>query len=233
MSITVIVMAAGKGTRMKSERPKVLHRLAGRSLLQHVLDAAAALGPSQLLIVTGHAAESVEKAARGPNISFVRQEPQLGTGHAVQQTLSLLPDEGTVLVLNGDVPLVRPETAQRLVDACEGKRLALLTVELEDPTGYGRVIRGDAAGRDALEGGRIHAIVEHKDANPMQRKVREVYTGMLAAPAAALKRWVASLDNQNAQQEYYLTDVVALAVLDRVPVVAAHPRSVEIGRAHV
>lgn len=214
MTLTVIVMAAGKGTRMKSSRPKVLHRLAGRSLLQHVLETAAALGAPRVIVVTGHGAEEVEGCAHGPGIAFARQVPQLGTGHAVQQCLPQLPEEGTVLVLNGDVPLIRPETAAALVCACAGERLALLTVALDDPTGYGRVIRAE---------GDVRAIVEHKDATAAEREVREVYTGMMAAPAAWLKRWVAALDNDNAQREYYLTDVVAMAVAAQVPVVAAHP----------
>ena len=220
MTLTVIVMAAGKGTRMKSAQPKVLHRLAGRSLLQHVLDMTASLGAEKIITITGHGAAAVEAAARAPNLVFVRQSPQLGTGHAVLQAAPLLPDEGTVLVLNGDVPLVRAETARRLIEACEGRKLALLTVELADPTGYGRVLRGDAAGRDATEGGRVHGIVEHKDATPAQRLVREVYTGLMAAPASALKRWVAALTDDNAQGEYYLTDVVKLAAAERIQVVA-------------
>ncbi len=228
MELSVVVMAAGKGTRMKSALPKVLHRLAGRSLLQHVLDTSAELHANTVVVVTGHGADAVEAAvlaAQPPaGLRFVRQMPeQLGTGHAVQQAVPELPDEGTVLILNGDVPLIRAATARALVDACDGTRLALLTIELADPSGYGRVVRGDAAGRNANEGGRVHGIVEHKDASFAQREIREVYTGLMAAPAAALKRWLAALKNNNAQKEYYLTDIVAMAVAEHVPVVTAQP----------
>lgn len=225
MTLTVIVMAAGKGTRMKSARPKVLHRLAGRSLLQHVLETVSALQAERVVVITGYGADEVEASVPPtPGLVFVRQEPQLGTGHAVQQALPLVPDEGLVVVLNGDVPLVRPETVRRLIETGGAKRLALLTVEVTDATGYGRVIRGDPAGRDATEGGRVRAIVEHKDATATQRQVREIYTGSLCAPAAALKRWVSALTNQNAQGEYYLTDIVAKAVAERVPVLTARPQ---------
>ncbi|MCC9596394.1 MULTISPECIES: bifunctional UDP-N-acetylglucosamine diphosphorylase/glucosamine-1-phosphate N-acetyltransferase GlmU [unclassified Rubrivivax] len=214
MALNVVVMAAGKGTRMKSARAKVLHRLGGRSLLQHVLDAAAPLGALRTVVVTGHGAEQVEAAAAASGAVFVRQEPQLGTGHAVQQTVPALDDAaGTTLILNGDVPLIRPETAAALAAACGGERLALLTVELADPSGYGRIVR-DAAGA-------VTAIVEHKDASEAQRTIREVYTGMMAAPTALLKRWVMALKDDNAQREYYLTDIVGMAVAEGVAVVAA------------
>jgi len=214
MALNVVVMAAGKGTRMKSARAKVLHRLGGRSLLQHVLDAAAPLGAMRTVVVTGHGAEQVEAAAAASGAVFVRQEPQLGTGHAVQQTVPALDDAaGTTLILNGDVPLIRPETAAALAAACGGERLALLTVELADPSGYGRIVR-DASGA-------VTAIVEHKDASEAQRTIREVYTGMMAAPTALLKRWVMALKDDNAQREYYLTDIVGMAVAEGVAVVAA------------
>ena len=213
MALNVVVMAAGKGTRMKSARAKVLHRLGGRSLLQHVLDAAAPLGALRTIVVTGHGAEQVEAATAASGARFVRQQPQLGTGHAVQQTVPALADEApTTLILNGDVPLIRTETAAALAAACGGERLALLTVELADPSGYGRILR-DAAGA-------VTAIVEHKDASPEQRAIREGYTGMMAAPTAMLKRWVMALTDDNAQREYYLTDIVAMAVAEGVPVVA-------------
>ncbi|GAP37751.1 bifunctional UDP-N-acetylglucosamine diphosphorylase/glucosamine-1-phosphate N-acetyltransferase GlmU [Piscinibacter sakaiensis] len=213
MALDVVIMAAGKGTRMKSARPKVLHRLAGRALLQHVLDCAAALHPDGLVVVTGHGAEEVEAAVAGEGRRFVRQMPQHGTGHAVQQAAPLLHETGTTLVLNGDVPLVAPATAQALVAACGGERLALLTVTLDDPAGYGRILRAP--------GGAITGIVEQKDASPAQQALREVYTGVMAAPTAALRGWLARLTNDNAQREYYLTDVVAMAVADGVPVVHA------------
>ncbi len=214
-------MAAGKGTRMKSNRPKVLHTLAGRALLQHVLDTAASLGAQRLITVTGHGAAEVEAAMRAAfpaaPLAFVRQEPQLGTGHAVQQAEPLLGEAGTTLILNGDVPLIEAATARALVAASEGRRLALLTIALADPTGYGRIVR------DAVQTERVLGIVEHKDATPAQREIREVYTGMMALPTVALKRWLAALKNDNAQREYYLTDIVAMAVADGVPVVAAQP----------
>jgi bifunctional UDP-N-acetylglucosamine pyrophosphorylase/glucosamine-1-phosphate N-acetyltransferase len=247
MTVNVVIMAAGKGTRMKSERPKVLHRLAGRSLLQHVLDMTAALGVQRRIVVAGHGAEQVEAAAAGAGVHFVRQVPQLGTGHAVQQAVPALDMSApTTLVLNGDVPLVTVGTARALAEACGGERLALLTVELDDPTGYGRIVRGGDSGtgtgvsqgngnngngddQGGSEGGTpvagVRAIVEHKDASAKVRAIREVYTGMMAAPTAMLVRWVAALRNDNVQGEYYLTDLVALAVAEGVPVVTAQPAS--------
>ena len=207
-------MAAGKGTRMKSQHPKVLHRLGGRPLLQHVLDAAAGLGAARTIVITGHGADAVEASLSGSGAACVRQMPQLGTGHAIQQVLPLLPDDdSTVLILNGDVPLIREGTARALAAACGGHELALLTIELDDPAGYGRIVR--------LADGSVRGIVEHKDATPLQREIAEVYTGIMAAPAKALKRWVSALKNDNAQREYYLTDIVAMAVAERVPVVAS------------
>jgi len=211
-------MAAGKGTRMKSKLPKVLHRLAGRALLQHVVDTAAALDARRVVVITGHGATEVEAALAHParaggqfDMEFVRQEPQLGTGHAVQQAVPVLPDDGVVVVLSGDVPLTQADTLRELIVACGGQKLALLTIAFDDPTGYGRIVR-DADGT-------VQAIVEHKDASEAQRTIREVYSGIMAVPARLLKPWLAKLDNQNAQGEYYLTDVVKFAVQDDVPVV--------------
>jgi len=219
--LNIVIMAAGKGTRMKSALPKVLHRLAGRSLLQHVLRTTEGLDAQTRIVITGHGAETVEAAVAAPALSFVRQMPQLGTGHAIQQAVPALQgDAGTTLILNGDVPLIRTETATRLVEACGGHSLALLTIELADPAGYGRIVRG-AQG--------VQAIVEHKDATPEQRLIREGYTGMMAAPTGALKRWVAQLNNRNAQGEYYLTDIVAMAVAEGVPVLGiAAPDETEV-----
>lgn len=220
MALDIVIMAAGQGTRMKSALPKVLHRLAGRSLLQHVLDTASALGTDRIIAVTGHGAERVEAAVSAPNLVFVRQQPQLGTGHAVQQAAPQLHDAGTTLILNGDVPLIAADTLRALLTACGGTRLALLTIDLADPSGYGRVVR---------EGDAVRAIVEHKDATDAQRAIHEVYTGVMAAPTTALKGWLARLKNDNAQGEYYLTDVVAMAVADGVPVVAtAAPGETEV-----
>jgi bifunctional UDP-N-acetylglucosamine pyrophosphorylase/glucosamine-1-phosphate N-acetyltransferase len=218
MALNIVVMAAGKGTRMRSAIPKVLHRLAGRPLLSHVLHTCASLGAARTVLVTGHGAEAVEQAA-GPGVVPVRQMPQLGTGHAVLQAAPALNAEAnTTLILNGDVPLIRASTAQTLADACGGSRLALLTVTLADATGYGRIVRDDT---DPGQRGQVRAIVEHKDATDAQRAIREVYTGMMAAPTAALQRWVAALKNDNAQGEYYLTDIVAMAVAEGVAVVSA------------
>ena len=209
-------MAAGKGTRMKSALPKVLHRVGARSLLQHVLDATAGLGPAHTVVITGHGAEAVEAAVAASGLAdaqCVRQMPQLGTGHAVQQAVpALQPQHATTLILNGDVPLIRSATGAALAAACGGERLALLTIELADATGYGRIVRA--------ADGSVQGIVEHKDATPAQRAIREVYTGMMAAPTALLARWVMALKNDNAQREYYLTDIVAMAVAEGVPVVA-------------
>lgn len=216
MALDIVIMAAGKGTRMKSSLPKVLHKLAGRSLLQHVLHTAASLGADRIITITGHGAEHVEAAVQAPHLQFVRQMPQLGTGHAVQQAAPYLHNEGTTLILNGDVPLITAHTARALIEACGGTKLALLTIELADPSGYGRIVR---------QGEAVQAIVEHKDATPEQRQLREIYTGMMAVPSAALKRWLANLKNDNVQGEYYLTDIVAMAVADGTPVVAAQPKS--------
>ena len=213
--VDVVVMAAGKGTRMKSALPKVLHKLGGRALAAHVLDCAAALGARRAVVIIGHGADQVEAAlaahAEGlMPLQFVRQEPQLGTGHAVQQAMPVLDDDGVTLVLSGDVPLTRPDTLQALLSVCGGKHLALLTLDLPDPTGYGRILRDD--------GGQVRAIVEHKDASEAQRAIREIYSGIMAVPTRLLRRWLSQLDNRNAQGEYYLTDVVKFAVADRVPV---------------
>ena len=214
--LDVVIMAAGKGTRMKSSLPKVLHPLAGKALVQHVIDTAQTLNARHTIVITGHGAEQVEAALLQANASaglqFARQMPQLGTGHAVQQTVPLLADDGVVVVLSGDVPLTQASTLQALIDACAGTRLALLTLNMPDPTGYGRIARNAS--------GAVQAIVEHKDASEAQRAIREIYSGIMAVPAKLLKTWLARLDNHNAQNEYYLTDVVKFAVADGVAVVA-------------
>ena len=216
--IDVVIMAAGKGTRMKSRLPKVLQRLAGMPLVQHVLNTAAQLNARSAVVITGHGADQVEPLLLAPGqalaVQCVRQEPQLGTGHAVQQAVPALADDGVVVVLSGDVPLTQADTLQALIAQCGADKLALLTIDFADPTGYGRIVRGGGQG-DAVQ-----AIVEHKDASEAQRAIREVYSGIMAVPARLLKAWLARLDNQNAQGEYYLTDVVKFAVADGVPVVA-------------
>jgi bifunctional UDP-N-acetylglucosamine pyrophosphorylase/glucosamine-1-phosphate N-acetyltransferase len=224
-AIDVVIMAAGKGTRMKSRLPKVLHRLAGRPLLQHVLDTAADLQARKVVVITGHGAIEVEAACAGAAgavaefaLDFVRQEPQLGTGHAVQQAVPVLADDGVVVVLSGDVPLTQSDTLFHLIKASGGTKLALLTLEQANPAGYGRIVR--AASAEAGAEGVVQAIVEHKDASVEERQITEIYSGIMAVPAAQLKRWLARLDNQNAQGEYYLTDIVKFAVADGVEVVA-------------
>ena len=219
MPLDVIVMAAGKGTRMKSRTPKVLQRLAGRPLVFHVLEQAARLKARRVVVITGHGATEVEAACAGVStaagtfdLKFALQQPQLGTGHAVQQALPQLRDDGLVLVLSGDVPLTQVDTLRALLAASGGEQLALLTVRLPDPAGYGRIVRA--------AGGQVQRIVEHKDASAAERAIDEIYSGIMAVPTKLLRRWVGQLRNDNAQQEYYLTDVVAMAVADGVPVVA-------------
>jgi bifunctional UDP-N-acetylglucosamine pyrophosphorylase / glucosamine-1-phosphate N-acetyltransferase len=198
----VIVLAAGEGKRMKSALPKVLQKIAGVPMLTHVIASARALGPAGIHMVYGHGGDQVRQAfAHAPDLHWAEQAQQLGTGHAVLQAMPGVPDDARVLVLYGDVPLIRSATLQRLLDA--PGRLAVLAAELEDPAGYGRIVR-DAQGR-------VAAIVEHKDASDEQREIRIVNTGVIAADAGALKRWLSNLSNSNAQGEYYLTDVFAMA----------------------
>ena len=219
MSLEIVILAAGQGKRMRSELPKVLHPLAGRPLLAHVLDTARALGAAGTFVVHGHGAEKVREAFPGAGVEWVLQAEQLGTGHAVQQAMPRLRGDGEVLVLYGDVPLVREATLRRLVEAGRGG-VALLTTELDDPSGYGRVLRDAAA--------RVTRIVEHKDASEAERAVREINAGFLALDGARLAGWLKKLDNRNAQKEYYLTDVVALAVADGVAVRAVKAEAWEV-----
>lgn len=214
----VIVLAAGQGKRMRSNLPKVLQPLAGRPLLAHVLAAARAFSPRRICVVHGHGGDQVVAAFAGDSdVAWVKQEPQIGTGHAVQQALPLLDDGETALVLYGDVPLIGIDTLRGLTDAARGGKLALLTVELDDPIGFGRIIRNAA--------GRVVRIVEEEDATPEERYVREINTGILAASVGALRRWLGRIGNDNAQREYYLTDIVALAVAEGIEVATAQPRA--------
>jgi len=211
MHLSVVILAAGQGKRMFSELPKVLHRVGGKLLLCHVLDTAARLAAEQRLVVYGHGGEAVKAAVAKPGgCSWVEQAEQLGTGHAVAQVLPLIPDGAIVLVLYGDVPLVRPETLQPLIDSADRGNLSLLTAALADPTGYGRIVRDDQQ--------RVMHIVEEKDATPQQRLIREVNTGILAVSVSRLRGWIQALDNDNAQGEYYLTDVTAMAVREGIGV---------------
>ena len=200
-------MAAGKGTRMKSSMPKVLHRLGGRALLQHVIDTAGQLQARRVVVITGHGAEQVEASLKHiDHVQCVRQMPQLGTGHAMQQAVPVLADDGVTLVLSGDVPLIQADTLSTLLTMCNGQHLALLTLQTPTPTGYGRLVRNLQA--------QLQAIVEEKDATPEQRLIQEIYSGIMAVPTRLLRTWLARLDNHNAPKEYYLTDVVKFAVAD-------------------
>lgn len=216
--LEVIILAAGQGKRMYSDTPKVLHALAGRPLLAHVLDTARALKPTAIHVVYGHGGEQVRAAfVREADVNWAHQAEQKGTGHAVAQAMPRVAAQAVVLVLYGDVPLIRPQTLQELLGAA-GNGLALLTAELDNPAGYGRILRDP--------GGRVTRIVESKDAGPAEAAVREVNTGFLAAPAGKLGKWLAGLRNHNAQGEYYLTDIIAMAVADRVPIATRAPRDV-------
>jgi bifunctional UDP-N-acetylglucosamine pyrophosphorylase/glucosamine-1-phosphate N-acetyltransferase len=210
MALQIVILAAGQGKRMRSGLPKVLHPLAGRPLLAHVLDTARTLKARRIVVVHGHGAEAVRAAFPDAGIAWALQSEQLGTGHAVQQAMPHLEAGGDVLVLYGDVPLVREATLRRLLEAAR-EGLAVLTVELDDPAGYGRVLRDQA--------GRVARIVEHKDASPSERAVREVNAGFYALSAPRLAGWLKKITNRNAQKEYYLTDIVALAVAEDVPVI--------------
>jgi bifunctional UDP-N-acetylglucosamine pyrophosphorylase/glucosamine-1-phosphate N-acetyltransferase len=213
--LNVVILAAGKGKRMHSDLPKVLHPLAGKALLAHVIDTSRQLGAARICVVYGHGGELVRETLDAPDLNWARQEPQLGTGHAVLQAMpALAGTTASTLVLYGDVPLTRAATLQRLIDAAGGDALGLLTAHLDNPHGYGRIVRVD---------GKVVRIVEEKDADDAERAIREINTGILVAPTAALARWLPGLGNRNAQGEYYLTDIVALAVAEGMPVVTAHP----------
>jgi len=203
MSLSVVILAAGQGTRMRSSLPKVLHLIADKPLVQHVIDAARKLGSESIHLIYGHGGEAVKEAIDGEDCSWVKQEQQLGTGHAVIQALPNLKNEDSILILYGDVPLIRPSTLKTLMEAIPAKGISLLTVKLADPTGYGRIVRNAQ--------GDVTAIVEHKDATPEQQTINEVNTGIMALNAGDLKRWLGKLTNDNAQQEYYLTDVIGMA----------------------
>ena len=212
-NLNIVILAAGKGTRMYSDKPKVLHAIAGKSMLQHVVDTASKLNPSKTIIVYGHGGEAVPKSLVHQTAVFVLQEPQLGTGHAVQQALPELDEEGISLVLYGDVPLIQQETLTKLIT--DEKSLTLLTLTLENPKGYGRIIRN--------EYGQVKSIIEEKDATQEQRQVKEINTGILAAPTKLLREWLKNLRNENAQREYYLTDIVAMAVEQQVEIRTVQP----------
>jgi bifunctional UDP-N-acetylglucosamine pyrophosphorylase/glucosamine-1-phosphate N-acetyltransferase len=215
--MNIVILAAGMGKRMQSSLPKVLHPLAGKPLLSHVIDTARTLSPQSLCVIYGHGGDTVPQRLSAEDLRFVRQEPQLGTGHAVMQAMPLLGDEVPTLILYGDVPLTTAASLQRLLDMADRDKLSILTVDLPDPTGYGRIVR---------ENREIVRIVEQKDASPAEREITEVNTGIMVAPTAKLRQWLSTLSNDNAQGEYYLTDIVARAVAEGVPVVSAQPDAV-------
>ncbi|GJH13779.1 bifunctional UDP-N-acetylglucosamine diphosphorylase/glucosamine-1-phosphate N-acetyltransferase GlmU [Caballeronia novacaledonica] len=213
--MNIVILAAGMGKRMRSALPKVLHSLAGKPLLAHVIDTARTLSPTRLVVVVGHGADKVREAVGAPDVQFALQDRQLGTGHAVQQALPLLDPSVPTLVLYGDVPLTRASTLKRLIDAAGAERYGVLTVSVNDPTGYGRIVR-DAAGK-------VKKIVEQKDASEEERRIAEINTGIVITPTRTLETWLASLKNNNAQGEFYLTDVVERAIDAGVEVVTAQP----------
>lgn len=214
-SLHVVILAAGQGSRMKSALPKVLHRIAGKPMLHHVMDTARKLGAAGIHGVIGHGADQVKAITPAEDVQWALQEQQLGTGHAVAQALPALPDDARVLILYGDVPLTRPETLEALVSQVSECSLGLLTVTLDNPDGYGRILRNEA--------GHVTAIVEQKDATDAQKAVTEVNTGILAVSARHLKDWLPQLSNSNAQGEYYLTDIIAMAAANGVTVSVAQP----------
>jgi len=214
MSLDIVILAAGQGTRMRSALPKVLHPVAGDSMLGHVIHSARKLSPQRIHVVIGHGADVVQERLAADDLNFVMQEKQLGTGHAVAQALPELTAD-TVLILYGDVPLIEVETLQRLLKKVNAEQLGLLTVNLVDPTGYGRIVRD--------EDNRVCAIVEHKDATDAQKAITEGNTGILAVPGKRLADWLGRLSNNNAQGEYYLTDVIAMAVNDGLVVATEQP----------
>jgi bifunctional UDP-N-acetylglucosamine pyrophosphorylase/glucosamine-1-phosphate N-acetyltransferase len=214
MSLDIVILAAGQGTRMRSALPKVLHPVAGNSMLGHVIHSARQLSPQGIHVVIGHGADLVREQLAADDLNFVLQDKQLGTGHAVAQAVPALTAD-TVLILYGDVPLIEVETLQRLLTLVNDQQLGLLTVTLDDPAGYGRIVRD--------EHDRVTAIVEHKDASESQKAIREGNTGILAVPGKRLADWLGRLSNNNAQGEYYLTDVIAMAVNDGLTVATAQP----------
>ena len=212
-TLNIVILAAGKGTRMHSDKPKVLHSLAGKSLLQHVVDTATNLKPEKIVVVYGHGGEAVPQALAPNTALFALQEPQLGTGHAVQQALPQLDDNGVSLVLYGDVPLIQQSTLKKIL--ADKRSLTLLTQNLDNPKGYGRIVRDT--------GGKVKSIVEEKDASAEQRQIQEINTGIMAAPTSLLREWLAKLRNENAQGEYYLTDIVAMAVAQGITIQTTQP----------
>ncbi|ELY2510951.1 bifunctional UDP-N-acetylglucosamine diphosphorylase/glucosamine-1-phosphate N-acetyltransferase GlmU [Cronobacter sakazakii] len=214
-AMSVVILAAGKGTRMYSDLPKVLHTLAGKPMVQHVIDAAKHVGAQHIHLVYGHGGDLLQSTLKDASLNWVLQAEQLGTGHAMQQAAPFFSDDEDVLMLYGDVPLISVDTLQQLCAAKPQGGIGLLTVKLDDPTGYGRITR---------ENGKVSGIVEHKDASDEQRQINEINTGILVANGADLKRWLAKLDNNNAQGEYYITDIIAMAWNEGREIAAVHPQ---------
>ncbi|WP_105166575.1 bifunctional UDP-N-acetylglucosamine diphosphorylase/glucosamine-1-phosphate N-acetyltransferase GlmU [Pseudoalteromonas sp. T1lg23B] len=214
MSLTTIILAAGKGTRMRSKLPKVLHPVAGQPMVQHVIDNAVALGSKSINLVYGHGREQLQTALSHNEVNWVLQEEQLGTGHAVAVAKQHIEDQDTVLILYGDVPLTKTETLERLLAVTPENGMSVLTVTLDNPNGYGRMLR---------ENGKLTGIVEQKDATPEQLNIKEINTGIMAVNGRLLKKWLDALSNDNAQGEYYLTDIVAMAHNDGVEITSAQP----------
>ncbi|MDY6523954.1 bifunctional UDP-N-acetylglucosamine diphosphorylase/glucosamine-1-phosphate N-acetyltransferase GlmU [Acinetobacter faecalis] len=215
MSTSVIILAAGKGTRMRSSLPKVLQPLAGRPLLGHVIETAKKLDAKNIITIYGHGGDLVQQAFAHENIQWVEQTEQLGTGHAVKVTLPVLPKDGVSLILSGDVPCITQETLEKLLNVSRETGIGLVTLTLPDATGYGRIVR---------ENGKIQAIVEHKDASSEQHKIKEINTGIYCVSNAKLHEWLPRLSNNNAQGEYYLTDIVAMAIADGLEVASVEPQ---------
>ncbi|HEX7028474.1 MAG TPA: bifunctional UDP-N-acetylglucosamine diphosphorylase/glucosamine-1-phosphate N-acetyltransferase GlmU [Gammaproteobacteria bacterium] len=220
MSLSIVILAAGKGTRMKSATPKVLHELAGKPLLGHVIDKAESLNPAKICVVYGHEGERLKQAFAGNSrLSWAEQSPQLGTGHAVQMAIDEIDGTDAVLVLYGDVPLTRRSTLERLLRNVSENSIGLLTAFVDDPHGYGRIIRNSS--------GEVIAIVEEKDTDSRQKAISEINTGIMALPGSRLRDWLSRIENRNSQGEYYLTDIVALAVADGYKVLPMQPDAVE------
>lgn len=212
--LSAIILAAGKGTRMYSNLPKVLHKIGDKPMLQHVIDTVQQLNPHYINIIYGHGKDQLEKALENQSVNLVFQAEQLGTGHAVQQAIPYIQDEEDILILYGDTPLISVQTLQTLIDNKPKQGIALLTVKLDDPTGYGRIERKD---------GKVTAIVEQKDATPEQQKINEINTGIMIVTGKLLKNWLSRLTNHNAQKEYYLTDIINFAYQDGYDIITVHP----------